>query len=191
MFLTVNPMPCSLTSSDDLPCQNRVKSLSLTDPVSGSLVSWRTTMSICSLLRSPSMTAVLRASFTSCRLSEKPGVIVLTVHVPNFRAGVFIFLFPGAQLSIHLVFTLNATHPVRLTDSGRAAPHWLGTAQLKAGGSCPVRCDDLSHRLKQPLASDSTPTELQTYNLDCYFPRFVDAAKRSWSDISRAQSLGK
>lgn len=39
LFLTANPTPCSLTSSDGLPCQNMVKSLSLTDPVSGSLVS--------------------------------------------------------------------------------------------------------------------------------------------------------
>ena len=39
LFLTANPTPCSLTSSDGLPCQNRVKSLSLTDLVSGSLVS--------------------------------------------------------------------------------------------------------------------------------------------------------
>ena len=122
-------------------------------------------MSICSLLSSLSMAAVLRASFTSCRSSEKPGVIVRTFHVPNFRAGVFIFLLPGCQLSICLsVFTLNPTHPLRLTDRGGAASYWLGTAQLKAGGSCPVRYDDLSHRLKHPLESDSTPTELQTFN---------------------------
>ena len=122
-------------------------------------------MSICNMLSSLSMTAVLGASFTSCRSSEKPGVIVLMFHVPNFRAGVFIFLLPGAQLSICLlVFTLNPTHPVRLMERGGAAPYWLGTAQLKAGGSCPVRSDDLSHHRKQALASDSTPTELQTYN---------------------------
>ena len=29
---------------------------------------------------------------------------------------------------------------------------WLGAAQLQAGGSCPVRCNDLSHHQKQPLA---------------------------------------
>ena len=149
LFLIAYPTPCSLTTSDGLPCQNRVKSLSLTDPVSGNLISWRATTSICSLLSSLSMTAVLRASFTSSRSSEKPGVIVLTFHMPNFRAGVFIFLLPGAQLSIRLsVFTLNPTHPVSLTDRGGAAPYWLGTAQLKAGGSCPVRSDDLSHRRK-------------------------------------------
>ena len=39
VFLTVNPTPYSLVSSDGLLCQNRVKSLSLKDPVSGSLVS--------------------------------------------------------------------------------------------------------------------------------------------------------
>ena len=39
LLLTANPAPCSPTSSDGLPCQNKVKSLSLTGPVSGSLVS--------------------------------------------------------------------------------------------------------------------------------------------------------
>ena len=39
LFQTANPTRCSLISFDGLPCQNRTKSLSLTDPVSGSLVS--------------------------------------------------------------------------------------------------------------------------------------------------------
>lgn len=72
----------------------------------------------------------------------------------------FVFLLPGAELTVRLsVFTLNPTHPVRLTDRGGAAPYWLGTAQLKAGDSCPVKYDDFSHRRKQPLAPDSTPIE--------------------------------
>lgn len=179
VFLIANPTPCTLDSSDGLPCQKKEKSLSLTDPDSGSLVSCRATMSICSLLNSMSMTAVLRASLISCRLSEKPVCIVLTFHVPNFSAVdfsagdfFFSFLFPfrfclllGALLTIRLsVFTLNPTHPVRLTNRGEATPYWLGFAQLKAGGSCLMRRDDLSHRRKQPLASSSTPIEQKTYN---------------------------
>ena len=53
-------------------------------PESGSLVSWRATMSICSLVSSISMTAVLMgASSISCRSSEKRGVNVLTFRVPS------------------------------------------------------------------------------------------------------------
>ena len=73
-------------------------------------------------------------------------------YVPcaQFQGGSFhFFLLPGAQLSIRWsVFTLNPTHLVRLTDRGGAAPYWLGTAQLKAGSSYPVRYEDLSHRRK-------------------------------------------
>ncbi|KAI8521283.1 hypothetical protein Bbelb_010370 [Branchiostoma belcheri] len=55
---------------------------------------------------------------------------------------------------------LSPAHPTGQTDCGGATPYWLGAAQLKAGGSCPMRCDDLSHRRKQPLAPYSTPIEL-------------------------------
>ena len=65
LFSTANPMSSSRVSPEDLPCQNSVKSLSLTDPVSDTLVSWSATMFICSLLSSLSMTAVFRASLTS------------------------------------------------------------------------------------------------------------------------------
>ncbi|KAI8485731.1 hypothetical protein Bbelb_365650 [Branchiostoma belcheri] len=51
---------------------------------------------------------------------------------------------------------LSPAHPAGKTDCGGATPYWLGAAQLKAGGSCPMRCDDLSHRRKQPLAPYST-----------------------------------
>ena len=161
-FLTANPTPCSLVSPGGFPCQKKEKSLSLTDPDPASLVSWRATMSIRSLLSSMSMAAVLRASLISRRSSEKPGVIVLTFHVPIFRAGVFIFLFLmlGAKLSNRLsVFTLSPTHPVRLMVCGEAAPYWLGAAQLEAGGSCPVGYGGPSHRRKRPLASSSMPIE--------------------------------
>ena len=66
-----------------IPAAKKVKFLSLTDPESGSLVSWRATMSICSLVSSISMIAVLRASSISCRSSEKRGVNVLTFWVPS------------------------------------------------------------------------------------------------------------
>ena len=165
LFLTANPTPRSLISPDGFPCQKKVKFLSLMEPESGSLVSWGATMSICSLVSSRSMTAVLRTSVTSCKSSKKPGVIVLTFQVPNFRTGDFFFLLPGAQLSIRLsAFFLNPTHPVRLADRGEVAPNWLGAAQLEAGGSHLLRYDDLSHRRKQPLASSSTPNEHETYN---------------------------
>ena len=103
-------------------------------------------------------------------LSEKPGVMVLTFHVPSFRVESFLsFLFKyfllGAYFPIRLsVFTLNPTHPVRLADRGEAEPYWLGAAQLEAGGSCPMKYNDLSYRQKQPLASNSSPIKLWTYN---------------------------
>ena len=155
VFLTANPIPCSLVSSGGFPCQKKEKCLSLTDPESARLVSWRAMMSICSLLSSMLMTAVLRASLICLRLSEKPGVTVLMFHVPIFRAGVFfLFLMLGTRLLNHLsVFTLNPTHPLRLMVHGGAAPYWLGAAQLEAGSSCPVKCNGPSHRWKQPLAS--------------------------------------
>ena len=85
------------------------------------------------------------------------------VSMPSFREGDFFFLLHGAELAMRLsVLTLNPTHPVRLTDHGGAASYWLGVAKLKAGGSCPMRCDD--HRRKQPLASRSAPIEQETYN---------------------------
>ena len=59
-------------------------------------------------------------------------------------------------------FHPNPTHTLRLKDLGGAPPYWLGAAQLKAGGSCPMRCDDLSHCRKLPLASRSAPIEQET-----------------------------
>ena len=46
-----------------------------------------------------------------------------------------------------------------MADRGGAAPYWLGAAQVEAGGSCPVRSEDLSHCREQPLAQCSTPVE--------------------------------
>ena len=72
VFLTAKPTPYSLVSFDGFPCQKNEKFFSLTDPESGSLVSCKATMSICSLLSSMSMTAVLRTSSISCRSLGKP-----------------------------------------------------------------------------------------------------------------------
>jgi len=33
---------------------------------------------------------------------------------------------------------LISMHPMKKANRGRTAPYWLGAAQLKAGGSCPV-----------------------------------------------------
>ncbi|XP_043847577.1 transmembrane protein 71 [Dromiciops gliroides] len=44
-------------------------------------------------------------------------------------------------------------HPVRKMNHDRTTPYWLGFAQLKVGGSCPVELDHFSHRQMQPLVS--------------------------------------
>ena len=42
-------------------------------------------------------------------------------------------------------------------------PYSQGAARLKAGGSCPIKCENLSQQWKQPLASCSAPIEQETY----------------------------
>ena len=106
------------------------------------------------------MTAVFRAFLISCRSVEKPGVIVLTFQVSNFRVEIFFALFLGAQFTIRFsVFVLSPTHLVGLANRGGTAPYWLGAAQLEAGRSCPMEHDGSCHRQKQPLASSSAPIE--------------------------------
>ena len=41
---------------------------------------------------------------------------------------------------------------------------WPGAAQLEAGGSCPVRHDDISHFQNQPLAFLTICQLDETYN---------------------------
>lgn len=99
-------------------------------------------MSILSLLSSLLITAVLQASFTSCRSSERPGVMALIFHFPSLRAGLFCFLFPlpGAWLLIRFwVFGLISTHPVEQVDRVGTAPIWLGAANLVASSCCPMK----------------------------------------------------
>ena len=50
-------------------------------------------------------------------------------------------------------------HPMRISDRGGTAPHWLGAAQHEARDRCRVRSKNLSHRREQPLAPRSTPIE--------------------------------
>ena len=93
-------------------------------------------------------------------LSERPGVMVFTFQVPSLSAGTLCFLFVvfGAMITIRLSGVVNKPNAtMRQTNCGGTAPIWLGAAQLEAGGNCPVRSEDLSHRRKQPLASCSTP----------------------------------
>lgn len=117
LFLAANSTPCSLVSPAGLPCQNRVKSLSFMDPASGSLVSWRATVAICSLPSYLFMIANLRASFIPCKSSLKPGVIVLTFHELSVGAVVY-FLLPDALFSIRL----SAFHPKPHAPSGAIGP---------------------------------------------------------------------
>ena len=64
---------------------------------------------------------------------------------------------------------------MKKADRGGTTPYWLGAAQLEAGGSSPVRFENLSHRRKQPLAPCSTPIEQWLNTGICCFPCYVDA----------------
>jgi len=54
---------------------------------------------------------------------------------------------------------LISMHPMKKANRGGTAPYWLGAAQLKAGGSCPVGLEGPSRRRERPLALHSTPIE--------------------------------
>ena len=86
--------------------------------------------------------------------------MVLTLQVPSLSAGTLYFPFVlfGAMITIRLSGVVHKPHaPNEADELWRTSPIWLGAAQLEAGGSCPVRFEDLSHRRKQPLARCSTP----------------------------------
>ena len=89
LFLTANPTPCSLGSSEPSPCQNYVYSFSFRVPESAGCVSWRVAMSTFSLLSSLVMTAVFLESLMSCRFAQRPVIIVRTFQHPSFKAGFF------------------------------------------------------------------------------------------------------
>ena len=63
---------------------------------------------------------------------------------------------------------LCSTHPVRQVVSGGTTPYWLRATQLEAGGTCPVKLKNLSHRQKRPLASSSTPIEPWLITGNCH-----------------------
>ena len=72
-----------------------------------------------------------------------PVHMVYTFQLASRRAGVFVWFrvsLPGAKLS--LACQEGQSHKLYAPSQashGRAAPNWLGAAQLKAGGSCPMK----------------------------------------------------
>ena len=59
---------------------------------------------------------------------------------------------------------------------------WLGAAQLEAGGSCPVRCSDLFHHQKQPLAFLTICLLDGTDNWWLLLPMFLSSSN-SWMKL--------
>jgi len=165
VFLTGNPTPCSLRSTALFPCQKKVKSFSFKDSDSARCVSFRTAISTFSLSSSLSMTAVFLTSLMF-RRSSSPVVMVWMFQHPRLRAGLnfnpFFFLgvlLLGAEIEVCLSDFLIPMHPMRKADRGGKASYWLGTAQLKAGGSCPMRWE-ISFLPPEPtLAPHSMPIE--------------------------------
>ncbi|PFX14923.1 hypothetical protein AWC38_SpisGene20889 [Stylophora pistillata] len=86
----------------------------------------------------------------------------------------FVDVFDGVvQLRSACQCMLLPVHPMWKADCGRTAPYWLGAAQLKVGGNCPMRCEDLSHSQKQPLVPHSMPIELcSLLPVDLLFQRY-------------------
>ena len=59
---------------------------------------------------------------------------------------------------------------------------WLGATQLEVGSSCPVRCDDLSHNQKQPLAFLTICQLDGTYKQWLLLPVFISSSN-SWMKL--------
>lgn len=89
--------------------------------------------------------------------------MVLTFQVPIFS---FICLsgVPVDGLLVGKFSPLSSIHPEEQADRGGTVPYWLGAAQLEAGGNGTMRCDDLSHRRRRPVASISLRQLRWTYN---------------------------
>ena len=77
---------------------------------------------------------------------------------------------------------LSFTHPVKQASCGETAPWLAGASQLEAGSSCPVRCDDLSHHQKQPLAFLTICQLDGTYNWWLLLPVFLSSSN-SWMKL--------
>ena len=86
--------------------------------------------------------------------------MVLTFQVPSLSAGILCFLFVlfGAMITVRLSDVVHKPHaPNEADELWQDSTYLAGAAQLEAGGSCPVRSEDLSHHQKQPLMPCSTP----------------------------------
>ena len=122
-----------------------------------SVVYGRVAVSTFSLSSSSLMTAVFLASLIFRRPSI-PVVMVWTFEHPSLRAVFFLFIFlcdkkvllSGKEVTICLSVLLILIHLKRKVDHSGTAPHYLGAAQLEAGDSCPMWCEDLFHRWKEP-----------------------------------------
>ena len=80
-------------------------------------------------------------------------------------------------------------HPKRKADHGGTAPHWLGAAQLEVGDSCPMWCEDLFHRWKQPLKLHYTPIEhCNLQPVVCCLPCYFVSVRRCLFVLFRAQA---
>ncbi len=123
--------------------------------LSASRVSCRQATSTFSRESSLSITAVLRALSTCCRSAVNAGHKVLTFQLAKRRAGVFFLrvFFPGAEEVARLLRELYKLHaPSEAGRPWRDSTLLAGGCPAWAGGSCPMRYNDLSHRQKWPLA---------------------------------------
>ena len=75
--------------------------------------------------------------------------MVLTFQVPSLSAGTLCFPFVlfGAMITICFSGVVHKPHaPNEADELWRDSTYLAGAAQLEAGGSYPVRSEDLSHR---------------------------------------------
>lgn len=137
------PTPCSLVSSSDFPRQKR-----------WNFFPWKIlNLAASSHEERQSLFAVAKKAWCQCP----------DVPSGQFSGRGFLSVALCRVVNLLIGFHPNSTHPVRLTGRGGAASYWQGATQPKAGGSCPMRCDDLSHRPKQPLASCFAQIEQEIY----------------------------
>ena len=94
---------------------------------------------------------------------------------------------------VRLFAALSPTHPcpVRQVNCGGITLYWPGAAQFKAGGSYPMRHNDLSHCQKWPLALHSVPLEYWGLSPVTHFSCCVIALQQHWSVLSKAQAWAR
>ena len=103
----------------------------------------------------------------------------LDIQHPSFRAGlffdVFLLLLPGVVVDdLLLRCSPNLHAPNEESRPWQDNTLLTGGCQLEAGGSCPMRHEDLSHHRKQPLALHSTPIEWWLITGICCFLCWVN-----------------